>query len=90
MFSRARFPYQEIKNNAELEDFLRKGNRLGHPGEGCPEELYEVMKTCWADEPADRPTFVQLQSTLNQVIDDLINGNVVDYYSNVYLTVSQS
>lgn len=56
-------------------------------GEGCPEELYEVMCSCWSSHPDDRPTFAQLCDTLENVINDL-NQNDVDY-EQIYLTVSQ-
>ncbi|TSL34603.1 Activated CDC42 kinase 1 [Bagarius yarrelli] len=37
----------------------REGERLPRPID-CPQELYSVMRKCWACNPSDRPTFTQL------------------------------
>jgi serine/threonine protein kinase len=87
VFSRDKTPYANIKSTLDLESFLNQGNRLSHPGPGCPEELYEIMQTCWVADPAKRPTFSQLYTTMQQVINELESDVDVDY-SNVYLTVS--
>ena len=42
-------------------------NLLEKPG-GCPQEVYEVMLMCWADEPKDRATFERLQDVLSLLI----------------------
>ena len=33
----------------------------------CPPEVYEVIQTCWRKEPAERPQFPQLTSTLSNI-----------------------
>ena len=51
-------PYKEM-GLAVVRDFLRSGRRLEEP-EGCPDGLYNVMKSCWETEPTNRPTFAEL------------------------------
>lgn len=38
---------------------MENGERLDRP-EDCPEEIYKVMRDCWAYDPINRPTFSQL------------------------------
>lgn len=46
----------------------REGERLEKPPD-CPKELYAVMRRCWACNPVDRPSFVQLTAILAEVCD---------------------
>ena len=34
--------------------------------EGCPKQLYEIMRECWRDDAASRPTFETLQFRLEE------------------------
>ncbi|KAM6954016.1 LOW QUALITY PROTEIN: tyrosine-protein kinase Blk [Aplochiton taeniatus] len=58
-----RIPYPGM-TNPEVVQNLDRCYRMPCP-ESCPEELYDVMKTCWRQQPEDRPTFEHLQHTLN-------------------------
>ncbi|KAJ3594951.1 hypothetical protein NHX12_004256 [Muraenolepis orangiensis] len=42
----------------------QRGYRMPRP-EDCPEELYEIMTSCWKNKPDDRPTFDYMQSVLD-------------------------
>ena len=59
-----RFPYPGM-NNAQVLDALQNGYRMPCPM-GCPEPLYEIMRECWRDEEASRPTFETLQWRLEE------------------------
>lgn len=84
IFSRARSPYIDIKTTDGVRQYLASGERLNHPGEGCPDELYDIMLVCWEDNPEDRPNFNALFNTIQAVVQDL-NESDVDY-ANIYLT----
>lgn len=58
-----RIPYPGM-TNPEVIRSLDKSYRMPRP-DGCPEELYDIMKMCWRQKPEDRPTFEFLQNTLN-------------------------
>ena len=45
----------------QLCDFLEAGNRLACPEE-CPEEVYDVMYSCWLEDASKRPTFYLLET----------------------------
>jgi hypothetical protein len=38
---------------------VEKGERLAQT-EHCPDSVYRIMEQCWAYQPRDRPTFIQL------------------------------
>ena len=59
-----RFPYPGM-NNAQVLDALQNGYRMPCPM-GCPEPLYEIMRECWRDDAASRPTFETLQWRLEE------------------------
>lgn len=44
----------------------REGDRLPKPAD-CPQELYSVMRKCWACNPTDRPTFAELTTLVAEV-----------------------
>ena len=51
-------PYPEM-NNAQVVEALQNGYRMPCP-EGCPEQLYKIMRECWRDDEPSRPTFESL------------------------------
>lgn len=50
--------------NPEVVRSLDRFYRMPRP-DSCPEELHEIMTTCWKQKPEERPTFDFLQGTLN-------------------------
>lgn len=58
-----RIPYPGM-TNPEVVRSLDRFYRMPRP-DSCPEELYEIMTTCWKQKPEERPTFDFLQGTLN-------------------------
>ena len=54
-----RFPYPGM-NNAQVLEAVVNGYRMPCPA-NCPELLYEIMRECWRDDAASRPTFDTLQ-----------------------------
>ena len=58
------FPYPGM-NNAQVLEALQTGYRMPCPI-GCPEQLYEIMRECWKDDSASRPTFETLKWRLEE------------------------
>jgi serine/threonine protein kinase len=46
-------PYPAM-GNSEVFDYVRQGNRLRKPP-ACPDFLYDIMCSCWDEEPEQRP-----------------------------------
>uniref|UniRef100_A0A4W5JMG4 Tyrosine-protein kinase n=1 Tax=Hucho hucho TaxID=62062 RepID=A0A4W5JMG4_9TELE len=58
-----KIPYPGM-SNGEVMTSVQKGYRMPRP-ENCPNELYDIMTTCWKSKPDDRPTFDYIQSVLD-------------------------
>ncbi|XP_066294783.1 uncharacterized protein [Branchiostoma lanceolatum] len=51
----------------QMVGILRQGIRMKRPP-GCPEDLYRLMRACWRDVPATRPTPDGIEERLLQMI----------------------
>ncbi|ULT84038.1 hypothetical protein L5515_018838 [Caenorhabditis briggsae] len=67
LFSLGEVPYAEVQTT-ELLTTHRSGKRLLKP-EYCPDEIYDVMRSCWQELPDDRPAFQQTCSILAQMLE---------------------
>jgi len=65
MWSFGRVPYPKVPVKV-LMDKILKGYRMDSP-DNCHQSVYEVMKTCWEQEPDVRPSFRQLSLRLKQI-----------------------
>lgn len=59
MFTYCEEPWFGLSGRQILWRVEREGERLEKPPD-CPQELYAVMRKCWACNPADRPNFAKL------------------------------
>ncbi|NP_001232922.1 leucine-rich repeat receptor tyrosine kinase [Aplysia californica] len=59
-------PYPQVTTE-QLRDLHENGYRLSKPP-ACPEQLYRIMRTCWREDPRQRPSFRQLEVTLDLLI----------------------
>ncbi|KAL7074205.1 hypothetical protein ACQ4LE_006480 [Meloidogyne hapla] len=70
---------------AEVLQLIESGQILKQP-EYCPQQIYEIMKMCWYNEPEQRPKFTHLRKMLL----DIKFTHVVCHQSyNNYLSSSQ-
>ena len=58
MVTLAEQPYQGLSNQ-QVVDRIINGYTIGKP-EGCPDELYQVMRDCWQKRESQRPTFLDI------------------------------
>uniref|UniRef100_A0A8D0L9S7 Tyrosine-protein kinase n=1 Tax=Sphenodon punctatus TaxID=8508 RepID=A0A8D0L9S7_SPHPU len=54
----------------EVVEQVEKGYRMEEPEE-CPPSLYTLMKSCWEQEPAKRPSFKKLSEKLQKELKRL-------------------
>lgn len=59
MFTYCEEPWFGLSGRQILWRVEREGERLEKPPD-CPQEMYAVMRKCWACNPADRPNFAQI------------------------------
>lgn len=69
LFTCGQQPYQEIPFD-EIATSLAAGTRLGQPY-NCPDELYSIMFSCWAQEVMERPQTAQLQKAIEDFSQQL-------------------
>ncbi|KAI8481495.1 Endothelial cell-specific molecule 1 [Branchiostoma belcheri] len=51
----------------QMVGILRQGIRMTRPP-GCPEDLYRLMRSCWRDVPATRPTPDGIEQSLLELL----------------------
>jgi hypothetical protein len=65
LFSRGNVPYPTFSNAQTMEQVIA-GYRMPAPT-NCPAEVYQLMLQCWQANPAQRPSFAQLFTQLQQL-----------------------
>ncbi len=69
IFSEGAHPYwEECQDTKDLPGFVVKGGRLSKPGK-CPEEVWKVMSSCWAQQPSQRPSMDAVETLLNNFVN---------------------
>ncbi|XP_037537498.1 tyrosine-protein kinase Lyn isoform X1 [Nematolebias whitei] len=68
-----KIPYPGM-TKAEVVSSIQRGYRMPRP-DNCPQELYDIMTSCWNQKPDDRPTFDYTQS----VLDDFYTATESQY-----------
>jgi hypothetical protein len=59
IFSMGGTPYANLTLESEVEEAITRGIRLSQLLD-IPDPIYEVMSSCWRDDPEERPTFDEL------------------------------
>uniref|UniRef100_A0A914D9A4 Protein kinase domain-containing protein n=2 Tax=Acrobeloides nanus TaxID=290746 RepID=A0A914D9A4_9BILA len=90
LFTMGDTPYHSIQPT-DMSDYLLAGNRLEQPNL-CPDEMYELMRECWAERPEQRPTFEQIRQRIAAFLD--VSSDSYGYvqvsateYQRIYVTV---
>lgn len=65
LFSFGRTPYPRVHIDGVVE-MIEKGHRMECP-DGCPKQVYRVMRDCWDIDPRQRPTFQTIYRKLDEV-----------------------
>ena len=66
---------KELYENQTIEQvvrFLKNGKRL--PNKFFPFGLYDIMLSCWNEDPQKRPSFFQLYSQLKEKLNQSLKG----------------
>ncbi|KAM9466367.1 tyrosine-protein kinase receptor TYRO3 [Clarias gariepinus] len=69
IMARGQTPYPGVENS-EVYEYLIKGERLKQPPD-CPDDIYEIMHSCWSPVPKCRPSFQQLVAQLENLWTEL-------------------
>jgi hypothetical protein len=60
-------PYKGFRGRDLITMIAEEGKRLEKPPE-CPQNVYDVMHSCWQRLPENRPTFQQLVQTVGRLV----------------------
>ncbi|XP_066019356.1 tyrosine-protein kinase receptor Tie-1-like [Pocillopora verrucosa] len=63
-------PYPDITSPFALVSQLATGYRMPRPDQ-CSEELYELMSSCWKENPLMRPKFSKIASQLRSFLREV-------------------
>lgn len=61
-------PYPDVNGVKELFQFLNEDKRMSRP-DTCPAVIYDLMKRCWSRLPDLRPTFREIRTKLDLIIE---------------------
>ncbi|XP_017343244.1 protein-tyrosine kinase 6b [Ictalurus punctatus] len=67
IYSHGANPYPGMSNKVVVDE-LKRGYRMPAPSK-CPDFIYKIMRSCWSEQPEDRPTFKWLKSELQEYIN---------------------
>lgn len=64
VYNHGEMPYKG-RRNQELYHLLKSGFRLPRPSQ-MPLDIYQLIRSCWEDDPTQRPSFAELQEMLRE------------------------
>lgn len=62
-------PYPLVQAS-DLLEFLKSGNRMEKPN-SCSDKMYELMTKCWRWRASSRPSFTEILSNLENIVNTL-------------------
>uniref|UniRef100_A0AC34FJT2 Protein kinase domain-containing protein n=1 Tax=Panagrolaimus sp. ES5 TaxID=591445 RepID=A0AC34FJT2_9BILA len=71
------YPYNGMNSNEVLE-FIQQGGRL-HKPISSPDDLYEIMRSCWNENPELRPKFEDIKKNIQIIYNS--NENAESNYN---------
>jgi len=66
IFSYGQIPYQGM-SNLETTEAVKSGYRMAAPKD-CPNQIIEMMSSCWNEDPEKRPTFKELNQRIFKIL----------------------
>ncbi|XP_059621242.1 tyrosine-protein kinase receptor torso-like [Phlebotomus argentipes] len=76
IFTLGCIPYPTIEND-QLLVYLRTGARMEMPP-NCSLSLYKLMRSCWAENPNERPSFNAIAAELKDEMDNQAGDELFD------------
>uniref|UniRef100_A0A674EH28 Tyrosine kinase, non-receptor, 1 n=1 Tax=Salmo trutta TaxID=8032 RepID=A0A674EH28_SALTR len=93
MFTYCEEPWRGLSGRQILWRVELEGQRMERPPD-CPQELYSVMRKCWACTPSNRPTFSQLTTLVAEAqplevcaVKDFVEPRKLTLLSNDLVTI---
>uniref|UniRef100_A0A665T9V9 receptor protein-tyrosine kinase n=1 Tax=Echeneis naucrates TaxID=173247 RepID=A0A665T9V9_ECHNA len=71
IFSLGGSPYSDLPVTQKFYSALKRGHRMTQP-ERAPHNIFELMKSCWEENPESRPSFSSLVVSIGNMLPDNI------------------
>ena len=74
VFTLCRFqPFGEFSDQEMIQDAIKGSNRkIPYQPDNCPNDIYEIMKSCFHHEPSERAAFNVLRDQLNECYSNIL------------------
>ncbi|XP_074528109.1 platelet-derived growth factor receptor beta-like isoform X2 [Halichoeres trimaculatus] len=69
IFSLGVSPYPDLPMTQEFFAALKRGYRMSRP-DHAPQDMFDLMKQCWEEQPACRPSFSSLALSVGDMLPD--------------------
>ncbi len=90
LFSYGDLPYSDKNNQEVISYVVREFGTLKRP-ERCPEEIFEVAKSCWAVDSKQRPSFANLHDQIFRMTGQSeVSGSVSTFGSSPIPVLEQN
>ena len=71
-------PYSDMEDMEVVDDAIEKEERtLLQRSDHCPDDVFQVMMSCWAKDPKDRATFDELHSALSKLTIKSVDDSTI-------------
>ncbi|XP_061173640.1 uncharacterized protein LOC133182811 [Saccostrea echinata] len=70
-------PYPTIDMRDLLLE-LKNGYRMERP-DNCSEEIYQIMRSCWREDPNSRPSFTELCRTFDSMLETSCGEHYINF-----------
>ncbi|XP_046692281.1 mast/stem cell growth factor receptor kita isoform X2 [Silurus meridionalis] len=87
IFSLGSSPYPGVPVNAKFYKMIKEGYRMDSP-EFAPNDMYEIMRSCWDADPSRRPSFGKIVEKVEQQISDSTKHIYLNFSSRLPVVTS--
>lgn len=85
IFSLGNSPYPGMPVDAKFYKLIKEGYRMDAP-EFAPSEMYQIMTTCWAGDPFNRPPFRKVVEEIELQLSDATKHIYLNFSSRLPVT----
>lgn len=85
IFSLGNSPYPGMPVDAKFYKMIKEGYRMDAP-EFAPNEMYQIMRSCWDPDPVKRPPFRKVVERIEQQLSDATKHIYLNFSSRLTLT----
>ncbi|KAI5633832.1 protein tyrosine kinase domain-containing protein [Phthorimaea operculella] len=74
IYTKAELPFAKLNDNSVLEK-LKSGTLVWSTPALMPPALQQLLKRCWSNSPAERPSFTEITEQMTAILQDITSDN---------------